>query len=81
MPDRTRTWELVQERARTDSRIRYRKLDSNEGIAGNTNQGFALATGDYIALLDHDDILHPCALWYVAEALQSKARTLCTPTK
>ena len=60
---------LVQERARTDSRIRYRKLDSNEGIAGNTNQGFALATGDYIALLDHDDILHPCALWYVAEAI------------
>ena len=56
---------LVQERARTDSRIRYRKLDSNEGIAGNTNQGFALAIGEYIALLDHDDILHPCALWYV----------------
>ena len=60
---------LVQERARTDSRIRYRKLDSNEGIAGNTNQGFALASGEYIALLDHDDILHPCALWYVAEAI------------
>ena len=60
---------LVQERASTDSRIRYRKLDSNEGIAGNTNQGFALATGEYIALLDHDDILHPCALWYVAEAI------------
>ena len=60
---------LVQERARTDSRIRYQKLDSNEGIAGNTNQGFALATGEYIALLDHDDILHPCALWYVAEAI------------
>ena len=59
----------MQERARTDSRIRYRKLDSNEGIAGNTNQGFALATGEYIALLDHDDILHPCALWYVAEAI------------
>ena len=60
---------LVQERASTDSRIRYQKLDSNEGIAGNTNQGFALATGEYIALLDHDDILHPCALWYVAEAI------------
>ena len=41
----------------------------HEGIAGNTNQGFALATGEYIALLDHDDILHPCALWYVAEAI------------
>ena len=59
----------VQERAASDSRIRYKKLDRNEGIAGNTNQGFAFATGDYIALLDHDDILHPCALWYVADAI------------
>ena len=57
------------ERAASDSRIRYKKLDRNEGIAGNTNQGFAFATGDYIALLDHDDILHPCALWYVADAI------------
>ena len=31
--------------------------------------GFALATGEFIALLDHDDILHPCALWYVAQAI------------
>ena len=59
----------VLERAASDSRIRYKKLDRNEGIAGNTNQGFAFATGDYIALLDHDDILHPCALWYVADAI------------
>ena len=72
---------LVQERARTDSRIRYRKLDSNEGIAGNTNQGFALATGEYIALLDHDDILHPCALCMWRKPSPSRARTLCTPTK
>ena len=28
-----------------------------------------MATGDYIALLDHDDILHPCALWYTAKAI------------
>ena len=59
----------VLERAASDSRIRYKKLDRNEGIAGNTNQGFAFATGDYIALLDHADILHPCALWYVADAI------------
>ena len=60
---------IVKGRARTDDRIRYQKLDSNEGIAGNTNQGFAMVQGDYIALLDHDDILHPCALWYAAQAV------------
>ena len=60
---------IVQARAQADARIRYRKLEQNEGIAGNTNQGFAFAKGGYIALLDHDDILHPCALWYVAKAI------------
>ena len=59
----------VQARAKADPRIRYQKLTENEGIAGNTNHGFELATGDYIALLDHDDILHPCALWYTAQAI------------
>ena len=60
---------IVKARARTDSRIRYQKLAENEGIAGNTNHGFEMVQGDYIALLDHDDILHPCALWYVAQAV------------
>lgn len=59
----------VQARAKADPRIRYQKLTENEGIAGNTNHGIELATGDYIALLDHDDILHPCALWYTAQAI------------
>ncbi len=59
----------VQARAKADPRIRYQKLTENEGIAGNTNHGFELATGDYIALLDHDDILHPCALWYTAKTI------------
>ncbi len=61
--------QIVKGRAHTDDRIRYQKLDRNEGIAGNTNQGFAMVQGDYIALLDHDDILHPCALWYAAQAI------------
>lgn len=61
--------QTVQARAAADPRIRYQKLEKNDGIAGNTNQGFALATGEFIALLDHDDILHPCALWYVAQAI------------
>ena len=59
----------VQARAKADARIRYQKLEKNELIPGNTNKGFEMATGEYIALLDHDDILHPCALWYVAQAI------------
>lgn len=59
----------VAARMAQEPRIRYRKLERNEGIAGNTNAGFALARGEYIALLDHDDILHPSALWYVARAI------------
>ena len=61
--------EAVRRRMLSEPRIHYRKLEKNEGIAGNTNQGFALAGGEYIGLLDHDDLLHPCALWYVAQAI------------
>ncbi len=53
--------------AAKDSRICYQKLAENKGIAGNTNEGFALATGDYLTLLDHDDVLYPNALYEVME--------------
>lgn len=46
-----------------DRRIVYRKLDTNEGISGNTNECYRMASGQYIALFDHDDILHPCVLF------------------
>lgn len=45
------------------SRILYEKLIENLGISGNTNKCFEMATGDYIGLFDHDDLLHPCALF------------------
>ena len=47
-------------------RIRYIKLPENAGIAANTNQGLQYATGDYIGLLDHDDVLTPDALYEMA---------------
>ena len=53
----------------TDPRIRYRDLGENRGIAGNTNAAAELATGEYFALLDHDDLLHPAALYEVARAI------------
>lgn len=55
-----------------DGRIRYVKLEGNEGISGNTNRAIALATGDYCGLLDHDDMLTPDALYETAAAIQGK---------
>lgn len=54
------------------SRIVYKKLDKNEGISGNTNRCFAMATGEYIGLFDHDDILHPSALYEYALAINEQ---------
>ena len=48
-----------------DTRIKYKYLDGNKGIAGNSNSAIEMATGDYIALLDHDDILSDYALYEV----------------
>ncbi len=53
-----------------DERIQYYKLCQNVGIAENTNVGLEYATGDYIALLDHDDLLTPDALYEMAKAIE-----------
>ena len=53
---------VAEEYAHKDSRIKYRRLEKNLGISGNTNECRKLASGDYIALLDHDDLLVPHAL-------------------
>ncbi len=58
--------------ARRDGRIKYKKLCKNQGISGNTNACIEMATGEYIALFDHDDILHPSALFEVMKAICEK---------
>lgn len=50
--------------------IVYLRLESNEGISGNTNAALTQATGEYIGLLDHDDLLTPDALYYVAKEIE-----------
>ena len=62
--------------AEKDSRIRYRRLEKNLGIAGNSNACIEMATGDYIALLDHDDLLHPAALYNAMEAVCGRGADL-----
>lgn len=56
--------------AKQDSRICYTKIGKNLGIAENTNVALKMATGDYIALLDHDDMLSPVALYENAKAIE-----------
>ncbi len=55
-----------------DERICYYKLAENKGIAENTNAGLPYATGEYIALLDHDDLLTYDALFEMAHAIKKK---------
>lgn len=54
-----------------DSRVCYRKLSDNEGISLNTNQGILAAKGAFVALLDHDDLLTPDALYEMALAVEN----------
>lgn len=46
-----------------DTRVRYLDLGGNKGIVGNTNYGIEEASGEFIAFLDHDDMLELDALY------------------
>ena len=61
--------ETARARAAQDPRIVYAKIE-NGGIAANTNAAAALATGDYLALADHDDVLAPHAVYCMGQFLQ-----------
>ncbi len=60
-----------------EPRIKYVKLKENLGIAGNTNEALALATGSYTALLDHDDFLAPNALFEFVKAINENGDADC----
>ena len=61
---------MARAAARQDSRVVYQKIQ-NGGIAANTTAGFALATGEYLTLLDHDDVLYPNALFECVQTIQN----------
>lgn len=58
--------------ARSEGRIVYKHLEKNGGIAGNTNACLEMATGEYIGLLDQDDILHPSVLFEYVKAINEQ---------
>ncbi len=53
-------------------RIVYKKLQKNEGISGNTNACLSISSGNYIALFDHDDVLHPSVLYEYMKVICEK---------
>ncbi len=59
---------IVEEYQAKNQRIVYKKVE-NKGIAANTNAAASLATGDYLALADHDDILAPHAMYTMGKAI------------
>ncbi len=66
--DRAETVETLRRWQTRDERIRVERLPENFGIAENTNRALRRATGDFIACLDHDDVLAPFALYELARA-------------
>ncbi|MDR1448080.1 MAG: glycosyltransferase family 2 protein [Candidatus Ancillula sp.] len=60
---------IIQRASKNDKRIKYKFLDQNLHIAGATNECFAMSTGEFVALLDHDDELWPNALFEVVKLL------------
>ncbi len=54
---------------KNDKRIKYKFLGENKGISENTNEAIKMATGKYISLLDHDDMLNISALYEVVKAI------------
>jgi GT2 family glycosyltransferase len=61
--------------AEQDARVKVVHLAQNLGIAGHSNAALALATGEFIGLLDSDDVLMPHALFEVARALNDAPET------
>lgn len=64
------TKNLLSDWAEKDDRIKIKYLKENKGIAVNSNEALSFAQGEFVAFLDHDDLLAPFALFEVVRQLQ-----------
>lgn len=60
---------ILEEIFGNDNRVKYLDIPVNYGISGNSNKALELATGEYIGLMDHDDILTSDALFMIVSKL------------
>jgi GT2 family glycosyltransferase/SAM-dependent methyltransferase len=67
-----RVREVLQEEASFDSRVKLVFREQNGGIAQASNSALEIATGDWVGLLDHDDLLQPHALYRMVEQINAE---------
>ena len=61
--------DVISSYAEKDNRIKYVFREENGHISNSSNSAIKLASGEWVALLDHDDLLHPHALSYVVKEI------------
>src|SRR6266513_234623 len=66
--DRPETAKILKQWGEKDRRLRIERLSANLGVSENSNRAFAMATGELLACIDHDDLLAPFALFEIARA-------------
>lgn len=66
---------MLSKAAKHDSRIRWQRRTENGGIVAASNDALAMAQGELVVLLDHDDELHPDALQKVSDYIASQPET------
>nr|MDZ8100131.1 glycosyltransferase [Nostoc sp. DedSLP01] len=66
------TTEYLKDLSSQDTRIKLVILPENRGISGNSNVCLEMATGEFLALLDHDDLLAPWAFYEVVNKLNNE---------
>jgi len=64
--------DYIKEIIGDNTKIKYKKLEKNNGISENSNEAIKLATGEFIVLIDHDDVIAPNALFEIVQALNKK---------
>ncbi len=63
----------IEKMCRKDLRIKYKYIGENKGISGNTNEAIKLATGDFIAFMDHDDLLPLNSLYEIVKCINENS--------
>lgn len=73
-PSNKQVAEILRLAVEKDSRIKVIDVPQNKGISQNTNEVLKISSGEYIGLLDHDDLLTPDALYEVVGTLNKEER-------